>query len=212
MRNTFYVILLFFAYISYCSAYDLGLKVGLNYSNASGEIEELDFKNKFGYNLGIIGIFDINQNFAVQMGFDYTTKGFQKKEPYTDRTGNFLAEYNTINNFEYADLHFNIKYSITKLLPKLNICLGSNIAYLLSAETIIETPQKDYTHDFTDTINNFDHGISIGFELEYYLFEQKFLSDIRYNLSLNALYKGGDWNWARHRLFSFSLCYIFYNK
>ncbi len=90
--------------------------------------------------------------------------------------------------------------------------LGPNIASLSKAESIVEASDKDHTDDFTNMINDYDYGVSIGLEIDFFINEQKFQADFRYNHSLNALYDGGEWDWARHNLFSLSLCYILITK
>ncbi len=212
MKKIVYVLLFLIFISSIGQAYDLGLKLGINYAGVSGDLSESDYENIFSYNLGILGIINISPKIDMQTELEYTIKGFQHKSEFTDYYANPIGKLNVVNYFKYINLNLLMKYNLSNSKTNLNLIFGPNIAFFSKAVFIVEAPDKDSKSEYTDLINDIDNGITIGFNIEFSMLEEKFQTDVRYNHSLNALYDGGDWDYARHSLFSVSLCYIFYSK
>jgi hypothetical protein len=60
-------------------------------------------------------------------------------------------------------------------------------------------------YNIHDNTNAIDYGIVGGIDYSFSISTYNVFMDLRYGLSLNALYKPSDWEWAHHKALSFSL-------
>jgi hypothetical protein len=188
---------------SYANRY--GVKVGLNYSDIPGKI---DFnKYKIGYCLGYINYFQITENFDIQVELQYATKGAILTLDGRTEFGEMGGTFDLVYHFAYIEIPVLVKYKIGLDNSKhVGLFLGPQFSILTSAFWDIQDPEnigiEGRKRDIRDDTNNFDYGITCGLSYPFSISKLNCFVDIRYNLSLNKLWKSdeSDWNWAHHQL------------
>jgi hypothetical protein len=195
---------------------NFGVKAGVNLSTitSSDGTYHIDNKNTTGYHAGVIA--DIGfQQFSIQPGLFFITKGSSYPGLFADNTGN-TAKMTTILKLNYLELPVNVLYKL-QALPGVRIYLGGGpyLGYGLSGSWKYPNPSGplgSYSHrnvSFgTDTLldyKNPDYGINFitGVELK-----RRFTIDLNYSLGLGNI----RWDQAakiRNRSMGISLGYLF---
>jgi hypothetical protein len=146
----------------------LGLKVGYNWSYATGKAEGLKKGNNNGF---MVGAFYA----PASKGIGYRSEIIFSRQGYTFDDGG----KNTDVQNDYIYLPQLTTFTIAKVLQ---IQAGAQIGYLLKSKTT--TNSKDSS--VTDLMNRFDYGFVGGVEIFPF---KGLLVGGRYNLGLGKLYK-----------------------
>ena len=200
------VIILFFLISTQLIAHEMGLKLGVNHTVLAGDNDLSFLKSRILYNFGIWGNYNINNKYALSTEVNYIKKGFKQKTAGTDEYGNEIEPFTSYDDFNYIEVPILINIWINNSVAMVG---GGNVAYLISASHHSNSSGNKFDLDISEDINTFDLGVIIGVTFKYQLFNQNFINDIRYNISLNSLYKNSDWDVAHLQCLSISMGYIF---
>ena len=95
-------------------AQQLGLKAGMNISTIEGDIE-IGLKSRTGYHIGIYRTKVLSENFTLQTGILYSTKGakFSYFDSYDDGNGLVFSEEMEMTwQSHYIDIPFSFNYHL----------------------------------------------------------------------------------------------------
>ena len=183
-----------------------GLKGGLYVSNFSGDTEGLDFKSRFGFNVGAFAEIKFSEQFALQPEVLYSTQGARVEDfgVQVDEFGFFTADASF--NLAYINVPVMFKYFATE---KFSLEAGPQIGFLVSAK--LKTEVDGYgsnTQDIKDNFESIDFGLNLG---AGYDFTENFSVSARYNLGLAniANTEEGDDSKLHNGVFSLSAGYKF---
>lgn len=155
---------------------DFGLKGGLNIVNNKtvGPTPEYTDNRKFrpSYHLGVFTIIPFKDRFFVQPEFLFSNKGF-KFAPKNGRDAGNL-------HLNYLNLPILIGY---QPVERLNLLLGSEIGYLLTAKTKRDSRTEDVSIFWN---NKFDFALAVG--ISYSIIE-KINVGLRYNHGFSSVIK-----------------------
>ncbi|MDP8221581.1 MAG: porin family protein [Candidatus Stygibacter frigidus] len=198
---------------------NIGIKGGLNLTNfsisgdTSDDPEFLDYHSRLDFCLGGFLEYEIEQKMFLQPEILYTRKG-ATHEFHGGVTVNGQAIYDGTNKGDhivsYLQIPILLKYRIS---DKIGLLTGPSIGILLShieklhfdGEYLGQSYSHDYEEDFNEYTNSTDFSLVIGGE--YCL--NKFVLDLRYDLSLSTLSKEEGENNFKNRVFSFLIGYKF---
>lgn len=183
-----------------------GLKGGLNVSNFSGDTEGIDFKSRFGFNVGGFVEIKFSEKFALQPEVLYSTQGAKVDNFNLDVDGIGTVNADVAFNLAYINVPVMFKYFAAE---KFSLEAGPQIGFLVSAET--KTKVDGYGSSKVDIKDNFE---SIDFGLNFgagYDFTENFSAGVRYNLGLANIAKTeeGDDSKVHNGVFSLSVGYKF---
>lgn len=136
--------------------------VGLNFSNASGDVE--GNKMKIGPVFGAVAEYGLQEKLGVSAGLLFSMQGY--KVDYSDDFGNTAKSTIKMN---YLNVPILANYYVVKGLA---VKAGLQPAFLLSA--------KQDSEDFKDKCKSFELSIPVGASYEI----SNFLVDVRYNIPL----------------------------
>lgn len=175
-----------------------GIEAGVNLSNSSWDANPLDKKAKVGFQVGITADYAITNEWYLQSGLSFTTKGSKIEGRIIDQDWMFNGKI-TVNQ-SYLQLPIYAAYKLevlpgTKIVfnagPYLAYGLGSktkldgNKAILDRGETISNGKIDIYESD--NFLNRFDFGLGAGVGAEF----GNIVATIRYELGLTNLGKDG---------------------
>ncbi|GAA4271661.1 hypothetical protein GCM10022258_09550 [Aquimarina gracilis] len=142
-----------------------GFKVGLNYANVTGDLDDTDARVRM--HLGAVIEFPVSQRFFVQTEVLYSAQGYTIEEGGVE---------NKIS-LNYLTLPVIAKYYFT---PHFSFETGPRLATLASSSQ----SEGEETDEFFDTFNDFDFGwnFGAGYKAESGLFFQ-----LHYTLGLNEV-------------------------
>jgi hypothetical protein len=111
------------ATITFSQTINFGVKAGVNLStlSESGLPYQIDNKNITGYHAGIIADFGFQQ-FSIQPGLFFITKGSSYPGMIADNTGN-TAKMTTTLKLNYLELPVNLLYKL-RASPGVKVYLG----------------------------------------------------------------------------------------
>ncbi|CAC9974128.1 porin family protein [Flavobacterium panici] len=183
-----------------------GLKGGLNVSNFSGDTEGIDFKSRFGFNVGGFVEIKFSEKFALQPEVLYSTQGAKVDNFNLDVDGIGTVNADVAFNLTYINVPVMFKYFAAE---KFSLEAGPQIGFLVSAET--KTKVDGYGSSKVDIKDNFesiDFGLNLG---AGYDFTENFSAGVRYNLGLANIAKTeeGDDSKVHNGVFSLSVGYKF---
>ncbi|MDR6762771.1 opacity protein-like surface antigen [Flavobacterium sp. 2755] len=183
-----------------------GLKGGLNASNFSGDTEGLDFKSRFGFNVGGFAEIKFSEKFAIQPEVLYSTQGAKVDNFGLEIDGLGFFTGDASFNFAYINVPVMFKYFAAE---KFSLEAGPQIGFLVSAE--LKTKVDGYgssTQDIKDNFESIDFGLNLG---AGYDFTENFFVGARYNLGLANIAKTeeGDDSKLHNGVFSLSAGYKF---
>lgn len=183
-----------------------GLKGGLNVSNFSGDTEGIDFKSRFGFNVGGFVEIKFSEKFALQPEVLYSTQGAKVDNFNLDVDGIGTVNADVAFNLAYINVPVMFKYFAAE---KFSLEAGPQIGFLVSAET--KTKVDGYGSSKVDIKDNFesiDFGLNLG---AGYDFTENFSAGVRYNLGLANIAKTeeGDDSKVHNGVFSLSAAYKF---
>jgi hypothetical protein len=125
------------------SGIDYGLKIGMTVSNQTFEYSEIgsdiDFENRYGYNVEIFIEYPVIKYLFIQPGFYYTQRGMVSEIQGTviaDNEQGYLSKTFTYDNrFDYLGISLSSKftYKINWIQPY--VLTGIRYEFLISKET-----------------------------------------------------------------------------
>ncbi len=212
MKKLIFTVLWLAAVISVQAQLKYGVKVGLNMSNVTGDVD--DTKAKAGALVGVFARYSVNENLAFQPELLYSMQGC-KVEGYEydyeyeyEYTRSFPSRFNNLNKsvsqVEGGDYKIKLDYLLIPIMVKyypiegLNLQVGPQFGFLLKAEADDE--------DIKDDMKKFDFGFNVGagYDLPVGLG-----LDARYYFGLTNASDGDDDFEAKNGVFSLALSYSF---
>lgn len=136
-----------FATSTQAQSLKLGVKGGLNFSNFSGGVSDIDYSARTSFHLGAVAEFKIFENLAIQPELLYSSIG-AKVEGFDDI------------NLDYVALPVMAKFYI--MTDKLSLEAGPQFSFL------VNDPQKEFDS------NSFDFAVAggLGYKLTKNIFVQ----------------------------------------
>lgn len=215
-------VILFFTKIDTTKAQIFGIKAGLNLSNMSIKIKNID-SNKMekdteckylpGFNLGPTLDFPLNKMFLLQSEILFTTKGFQINTVRSDEWGGTIP-YKYRMTLYYIDIPLNLKATIIDL-DKLNIygLAGSYLGIGINGKTKFilgdEQEKGNIKLGSNGNTKRFDFGLDLGTGIEL----NKFVFNLSYYWGLTNISRQDPENIKeKNRVLAISLGYRFGNK
>ena len=197
VKNVFLIIFLTF-YVTLSNAQEdeplftrAGFKVGLNYSNITGYLENTDARIRM--HLGAVIEFPVSQRFYVQPEILYSAQGYKIEEN---------GEENEIS-LNYLTLPIITKYYFTNTF---SFETGPRLATLANATE----SEEDTPNEFFDTYSDFDFAwvSGVGYKAESGLFCQ-----LHYNLGVSNIINTDIVDISSNTsLIQFSVGYLFKTK
>lgn len=189
-KNLLILILLVFGFANSQNKLRYGVKAGLNFSKFRGDLSNTSTRPSFV--LGGLANYKINQKFAIQTEFVYTSEGTNY-----DSTTNIVEDFDdddVTNDKEaivYKENNLNLGYFAVPLmfeyyLSKVSFEFGPQINFLTYAKlhTNIKTTYEDdiivadaYSEEVKDKINSIDFGLNFGVG---YNFSKHVYGNLRY--------------------------------
>lgn len=169
----------------------VGLKGGMNWTNANTSNFISSNDNRTGYHGGLTYEYRLSNHFSGGIDFLYIQKGFTNEVIFTDELGIPTGE-KIIDKFNYDYLSFPIKGGFfigDRITGFVNLGLVPSI--LISAKLIlpgIEGLINDKTIDMTDKVTKFDFGGLIEIGGSYKLYDRFLIfSSIGYQQSFTTI-------------------------
>lgn len=147
-----------------------GFKVGANFANFSGDVENNTIKPAFHVG-GVVEV-QISDFFSVQPEVLFSVQGYQNKD-------NTSIKY----NYNYVNLPVMVRYFVT---DNISIDAGPQVGMLLSAK--ISTGNEELT-DVKDLSNSLDYGFNLGASYEM---DSGMNINVRYNYGLSNINNNDD--------------------
>ena len=190
------------------SPFTFGVDGGVNLSNSSIDSDGGDKKMKIGFKLGLVAEYELQNNFFVQSGLSFTTKGF-KYDIWGEFQNGSYGEIKTTWNQMYLQVPIYAGYKLEILEDtKLVFNLGPYLAYGVGGKCTVKAQgQKGKTDVFgDDRLKRFDFGLGAGAGVEF----GSYFAGVKYELGLTDI--GRDNDTARNRNASFTIGYRFKAK
>jgi opacity protein-like surface antigen len=159
-----------------------GFKTGLNISNLTGG--DVDRNNLFGFHVGGLAEFEINEKISLQPELLYSTQGSE--------IGNSVKI-----KVDYLALPLMVKYYLSE---KVSLEAGPQISFLINDKADF----NDSSIPDADTdASIFDFGLNIGFG---YNINTNLFTQVRYNYGITTVVENPD---IKNSIFQISLGYKF---
>lgn len=104
-----------------------GVRAGLNVANAGGDFkdnknygEDMDFKSKVGFHVGVIADIELSKSFYLQPGLYFSTKGLKAEDKDND------ADYS-------EKLNYNLNYLELPILASYRFNISDNVKWQINA-------------------------------------------------------------------------------
>jgi len=135
----------------------------------SGNNSDEYFKYKFGFTIGVLNEFSVDQNLKAQIGINYARKGTLEKNMTTDGWGNLIEKPGNIHiNYDFLTTELYLKNNFLTGKIKPYILGGLRLDFYLSSNTFIRVDGTDTDLIFSNThSNDVILGVSLGAGLEY---------------------------------------------
>lgn len=175
----------------------LGIEAGVNLSNSSWDADPLDKKAKVGFQVGITADYAFTEEWHLQSGLSFTTKGAKIEGRIVEDDSMFDGKI-TVNQ-SYLQLPVYAAYKL-EVVPGTKIVFnaGPYVAYGLGGKTkvngdvaildqIATGEGKVDTYGTDGFLNRFDFGLGAGVGAEF----GNIVATIRYELGLTNVGKDG---------------------
>lgn len=165
------------------SPFQFGVKAGMNMSNASIENKEADPKFKIGYQIGLTVDYSLTQNWLIQSGLSFTTKGSKIDDFFAGKMLGGDGKGSTLSfNQQYFQLPVYGAYKVN-VSDDFNVVIGAGpyIAYGIGGKEKYKlnngtfgdgSNEKKYDtfgngEDGGEELNRFDFGLGLNVSAEY---------------------------------------------
>ncbi|MBP0904066.1 porin family protein [Mariniflexile gromovii] len=166
-----------------------GIKAGVNMSTLKTDLNEE--KYLFGYHVGGLAEIKFSEKFLLQPELLYSLLGGKIEDSFSfdDEGTTFSMDYKEDVKLAYLQLPIMLKYHVAK---NLNMEVGPQIGYLLSAKSDYEVKMKFDDEDMTDSgsekikdqVKSLNFGLNFGLGYE---FNNKMFIQGRYHLGLSDI-------------------------
>jgi len=201
-----------------------GIKAGFNLANMTDKDRNgtysNDYKMKEGFHLGVTAEYSISNNFSLEPGLLYSSKGFTKPEYKAGIDGHTVDEPEIKITSNYLEVPINAIYKINLGSVKILLNAGPYLAYALSgklkANKIWFGINEDQTerklkigNQATDDFKALDYGLNAGAGIEF----KKISLGLQYGLGLANIAPSSDIGYTlNNKVISLSLSYKFGHK
>lgn len=190
--KTIIIMVLFLVVSSHVTAFELGLKFGINQHTLAFSHDRLQsgFESHSDFIAGAFLNFSISKDFSLQPEIYISRKGSIRKE-LTSLEDTYYYKY----QISSIDIPLLLKYSIPlkgRIQPFLYF--GPFVGFKRKATFLRiidhgEEEQFGEREDINEYINSSDYGLVLGGSLEYRVCFGKLILDIRYNLGMANILK-----------------------
>lgn len=192
--------------------YSVGVKGGLNLSSVRGD-NTSDALLKAGFNVGVVGNYEISDMFSAQAEILFSAKGYK-----TDNSGNGYTYDRSTLKYNYIEVPLLLKASIGNQQgiqgyalfgPSFNLLTSSfhNWEYEYISNTGVAVASSG-ENNMKDYVNTFDLGLNLGVGATYATGLGKIFAEARYGYGLSNLDKQGTAKYYNTNL-QFSVGYLF---
>lgn len=203
MKNVLAVIIfsiILFPINSYSQLKNLGIKGGINISNASivtsytGDPIDYPSENNIGFNAIIFYNFLNLNNFGLSAELGYSSRGFNEEVIEYEQSGNETGRFIISNNLNYIDLSLISKFIIHNYSVSPYASLGPILAFYLgySSDATNDRNQNYVFGENNKDLNSLDNiavGLKFGAGVEINnLIPQTLLAEVRYYTDLEGNY------------------------
>ena len=136
--------------------------------------EMVDFLNdkdigKFGFTTGVSAIYNFSKLFGIEIGVQYSDKGYQAKwrEIELMEPNLVLYKYKNISKYEYIDVPLKTNFTFGKNKLRYIATVGIAANFLIEAKAISDNETKKHTQITTSHYNKFNISPIIGAGIEY---------------------------------------------
>jgi len=184
MKKTVLIsILVIITTLTYSQKQLVGINGGIVFSNISTDMDWANnriFKTDWSSNINYERF--VSKNISIEVGVNYTKKGYIDYFVWTDEYGNELGKDKYTNSYEYLSIPIEAKYTIGNKLKGM-IIIGISPAYLIKATTIIPDYIEIYDHkkDITKYPNRFDLNTFTGIGISYRILK-------RFEININGTF------------------------
>ena len=176
------------------SDFTIGVKGGINYSGFNVEGSSA-YTDAFGYHLGVIGEYNLKNNFALLTELNFAKKTGSRAAPTNLSGGTIKSDLN------YIDIPLMGKYYLSKSFA---IAAGPQLDFLINESTEINFYNGNEDVSSLDIKTN---GLQLSCNLGFsYILLDKYIIQLRYSHGLSDVYQDLE---AKNTVFSFSLGYFF---
>ena len=163
MKNLTLIMLLIFPLPVVGQNHFLGLKGGVNWTNATSTFL-VDNNNRTGFSGGLTYEYRLKKHFIIGADLLYLQNGFTNDITFTDKNGNPIGEKGR-SDFNYDYISFPLKGGFimgNRIEGFVNLGIVPSI--LIDAKTVVPTFDGHETFNVTDRVTKFDFGglIEIG--------------------------------------------------
>lgn len=210
----FSLIVLSFTDQSFAQLKNIGIKGGLNLSNAQldyTKFGDLDKDSKTGFNIYLF--YDILnfKNVIISGEVGYNQKGFNQTISTTSQTGLPVLNYTLYNRLGYFDINAIAQF----IIPGTSVSPYISIGPVLSIKTSNSTSTSGSEYDsliipsaniLFDQLKSPVLGIIGGMGIQINkVIPQTLIIEVRYNADLTNSYGGSQLNYVRNYLWQFNL-------
>lgn len=201
------IVLTSMAFAANSQTHMIGLKNGINISNATS----LDADYRYGNNYGFVYEVSLKEKYLISMELLYNQRGYKDKLSITGGNGELQPNIVLYSNFDYLSFPVKLGFAKGNNLKKF-INIGLNPSLLIDAQA--SSPLADSNGNITGAINydsknstsNFDMGGLIELGASYDVDEKiNLFSSIMYSHSFTSFIENSVNQNIRHSCFSLSL-------
>lgn len=209
----FSIVVLFFCELSFAQIKNIGIKGGLNYSNAEfkyTKFGEPDFDSKSGFNVYLFYDFLNLKNVIFSGEIGYNQKGFNQTIS-AEVTGLPELNYTLYSRLGYFDINAMTQF----ILPGASVSPYISVGPVLSFKTYGKATSSNVQGDslvvpsanlLLDDLKSPVLGIIGGFGIQINkVIPQTIILEIRYNADLTNSYRSSGLNYVRNYLWQFNL-------
>jgi hypothetical protein len=182
-KTVLILILVIITTLTYSQKQLVGINRGIVFSNISTDMDWVNdrtYKTDWSTNINYENF--LSKNISIEIGINYTKKGFIDYFVWTDEYGNEIGKDEYTTSYEYLSIPIGAKYTIGNKLKGIGI-IGISPAYLIKGTTIIPDYIEIYNHekDITKYPNRFDLNAFIGIGISYEILK-------RFEININGIF------------------------
>lgn len=205
--NLLVAVLIIMTFKANSQVHMIGVKNGINISNATS----LHADSRFGNNYGFLYEVLFKDKYSISIDLFYNQRGYKDKLSFTNVDGELQQTTIIYSYSDYLSFPIKIGYSIGDNLKKF-INIGVNTSLLLNSQSSSLEMDTDgnligvINSDSENSLSNFDIGGLIEVGLSYDVAERiNIFSSVMYSQSFNSFIKNAINQNIRHSCFSLSL-------
>lgn len=186
--------------------YQYGIRGGINIAGIGGDDDVDDAESKFGFHIGGMMLYPINENFVLQPELLITQKGWKWEDSSTYYGSTYSWDEKATSWYMEIPVLAKYKYDLPSF--QLQPYIGPSLGFLLSARYKIEENEDGDTYEYDGDLKHtsaLELGLNLGVDA---LFSEKIMAGIRYNYGLTNIFDDDDYSDAKNRVWMLNLGYL----